>query len=76
MAYECVIWGLGCVQIKMGCGRARGVRRNTRDMFSKGFGNHGLPSMKTYLTMYKVTATSEHLSLGFLVLHDHIWIGL
>merc|ERR1712216_62423 len=40
--------------IKMGCGRARGVRRNTRDMFSKGFGNHGLPSMKTYLTQYKV----------------------
>merc|ERR1712205_42848 len=40
--------------IKMGCGRARGMRRNTRDMFSKGFGNHGLPSMKTYLTQYKV----------------------
>eukprot|EP00802_Teleaulax_amphioxeia_P021067 Tamp_21393.p3 GENE.Tamp_21393~~Tamp_21393.p3 ORF type:complete len:164 (-),score=48.05 Tamp_21393:100-591(-) len=38
----------------MGCGRARGVRRNTRDMFSKGFGNHGLPSMKTYLTQYKL----------------------
>jgi len=23
-------------------------------MFSKGFGNHGLPSMKTYLTTYRV----------------------
>eukprot|EP00287_Rhodomonas_sp_CCMP768_P004327 CAMPEP_0196736414 /NCGR_PEP_ID=MMETSP1091-20130531/14484_1 /TAXON_ID=302021 /ORGANISM="Rhodomonas sp., Strain CCMP768" /LENGTH=169 /DNA_ID=CAMNT_0042080145 /DNA_START=46 /DNA_END=555 /DNA_ORIENTATION=+ len=38
----------------MGCGRARGVRRNTRDMFSKGFGNYGLPSMSTYLAPYKI----------------------
>ena len=38
----------------MGCGRARGVRRNTRDMFAKGFGNKGLPSMTTYMTPYKL----------------------
>lgn len=38
----------------MGCGRARGVRRNTRDMFSKAFGQKGLPSMSTYLAPYKV----------------------
>eukprot|EP00286_Rhodomonas_abbreviata_P011401 CAMPEP_0181339482 /NCGR_PEP_ID=MMETSP1101-20121128/29281_1 /TAXON_ID=46948 /ORGANISM="Rhodomonas abbreviata, Strain Caron Lab Isolate" /LENGTH=174 /DNA_ID=CAMNT_0023450457 /DNA_START=251 /DNA_END=775 /DNA_ORIENTATION=- len=38
----------------MGCGRARGVRRNTRDMFSKKFGMKGLPSMSTYLAPYKV----------------------
>eukprot|EP00961_Rhodomonas_salina_P004568 61992-Rhodomonas_salina.1 len=37
----------------MGCGRARGVRRNTRDMFSKAFGQKGLPSMSTYLAPYK-----------------------
>ncbi|EKX37159.1 large subunit ribosomal protein L21e, cytoplasmic [Guillardia theta CCMP2712] len=38
----------------MGCGKARGVRRNTRDMFQKAFGEKGLPSMSTYLTTYKL----------------------
>jgi large subunit ribosomal protein L21e len=38
----------------MGCGRARGTRRNTRDLFAKGFGNKGLPNMTTYMTTYKL----------------------
>jgi large subunit ribosomal protein L21e len=38
----------------MGCGKARGLRRNTRDLFQKPFGKNGLPAMSTYLTTYKI----------------------
>uniref|UniRef100_A0A6T8NBW9 60S ribosomal protein L21 n=2 Tax=Hemiselmis andersenii TaxID=464988 RepID=A0A6T8NBW9_HEMAN len=38
----------------MGCGRARGVRRNTRDLFQRRFGQNGMPAMSVYLTTYKL----------------------
>ena len=61
------VWGAGCklcfatssdafmiLHSRMGCGKARGVRRNTRDLFQKPFGKNGLPAMSTYLTTYKL----------------------
>ena len=38
----------------MGCGRARGVRRNTRDLFQRRFGQNGMPAMSTYLATYRL----------------------
>ncbi len=40
--------------VKMGCGKARGLRRNTRDLFQRRFGQNGMPAMSTYLITYKL----------------------
>merc|ERR1712169_109211 len=34
--------------------RSNGYRCNTRDLFSRPFRQHGMPSLQTYLTVYKV----------------------
>mmetsp|Transcript_107091 Transcript_107091/g.160094 ORF Transcript_107091/g.160094 Transcript_107091/m.160094 type:complete len:162 (-) Transcript_107091:78-563(-) len=34
--------------------RSNGYRCNTRDLFSRPFRKHGMPSLQTYLTVYRV----------------------
>lgn len=54
MAVLCAGIDCCCAAARMGCGKARGLRRNTRDLFQRRFGQNGMPAMSTYLTTYRL----------------------